>query len=71
MILAAVTLGTDFAYVPTNDHVVAVFIGVILFHGLLNTLNTAWLARITSVQCPSIWTDISTIRFSISGLLLQ
>jgi len=42
-------MSTDFAYAPTNDQLVAVFIGVILFHGLLNTLNTAWLARITSV----------------------
>ena len=50
MILAAVSLSTDFSYSPTNDHVVAVFIGVILFHGVLNTLNTAWLARITSVS---------------------
>jgi hypothetical protein len=49
MILAAVSLGTDFSYAPTNDQVVGVFIGVIFFHGLLNTLNTAWLARITSV----------------------
>lgn len=49
MILAGVSMSTDFAYAPTNDQLVAVFIGVILFHGLLNTLNTAWLARITSV----------------------
>jgi len=43
-------MSTDFAYAPTNDQTVAVFIGFILFHGLLNTLNTAWLARITKVS---------------------
>jgi amino acid transporter len=47
MTLAAVSMSTDFAYSPTNNQTVAVFIGFILFHGLLNTLNTAWLARIT------------------------
>jgi len=49
MILAAVSMGTNFDYAPTNQHQVAVFIGVILLHGLINTLNTAWLARITDV----------------------
>src|SRR5271154_5484484 len=61
MILAAVSLSTDFAYAPTNDQVVAVFIGVILFHGLLNTLNTAWLARITSVLLLKSLLNISII----------
>lgn len=49
MTLAAVSMSTDFSYTPTNDQTVAVFIGFILFHGLINTLNTAWLARITKV----------------------
>lgn len=53
MIVAAASMSTDFAYAPTNQQEVAVFIGVILFHGLLNTLNTAWLARITSVKFPA------------------
>jgi len=53
MTLAAVSMSTDFSYAPTNDQTVAVFIGFILFHGLLNTLNTAWLARITKV-CPMV-----------------
>jgi hypothetical protein len=49
MTLAAVSMSTDFEYTPTNNHTVAVFIGFVLFHGVLNTLNTAWLARITKV----------------------
>lgn len=47
--MAAASMSTDFAYAPTNDQTVAVFTGIILFHGLLNTLNTAWLSRITAV----------------------
>lgn len=68
MTLAAVSMSTDFAYIPTNQQTVAVFIGFILFHGLLNTLNTAWLARITGVlplrkflrvvlRLPQYWVD--------------
>ena len=53
MTLAAVSMSMDFSYTPTNDQTVAVFIGFILFHGCLNTLNTAWLARITKVICTS------------------
>ena len=49
MILAAVSMGTDFDYAPTNQQQVAVFIGVLLLHGVINTLNTAWLARLTDV----------------------
>src|SRR5277367_1590683 len=71
MILAAVSLSTDFSYAPTNDHVVAVFIGVILFHGLLNTLNTAWLARITSVFCQRPYPYNSTTHSLILDLPWQ
>jgi hypothetical protein len=49
MILAAASMNSDFAYAPTNQQQVAVFVGVVLLHGVLNTLDTAWLARITSV----------------------
>ena len=66
MILAAASLSTDFAYAPTNDQLVAVFIGIILFHGLLNTLNTAWLARITSVLCQRLSADNSITPSLIS-----
>jgi hypothetical protein len=62
MTLAAVSMSTDFSYAPTNDQTVAVFIGFILFHGLLNTLNTAWLARITKVCSIVLHVLISVLR---------
>jgi hypothetical protein len=62
MTLAAVSMSTDFSYAPTNDQTVAVFIGFILFHGLLNTLNTAWLARITKVSPLGLYVLISVLR---------
>jgi hypothetical protein len=52
-------MNSDFDYAPTNQQQVAVFVGVVLLHGVLNTLDTAWLARITSVRphisSPSSW----------------
>jgi hypothetical protein len=52
MLLAAVSMSTDFSYAPTNYHQVGVFLAIITFHGVINTLNTAWLARITTVRVP-------------------
>ena len=63
MTLAAVSMSTDFSYTPTNDQTVAVFIGFILFHGLINTLNTAWLARITKVLFVILSILILVLRF--------
>ena len=42
-------MSTDFEYTPTNNQTVGVFIAFIVFHGFVNTLTTAWLARITKV----------------------
>jgi len=48
ILLAAISIGTDGAYVPTARHTVGVQAGLTVFHGLINSLNTAWLARITT-----------------------
>ncbi|EEB06987.1 hypothetical protein SJAG_02062 [Schizosaccharomyces japonicus yFS275] len=47
MLLSAISIGSDFSYVPTNKHVVGVMAAVIVFHGLINSLSTRWLDRIT------------------------
>lgn len=47
LLLAAVAMGTDFSYIPTPDHTVAVMAGIVAFHGAVNTLSTKWLDRIT------------------------
>lgn len=49
ILLAAVSMGTDFSYIPTPDQTVAVMAGVVALHGLINTLSTKWLDRITKV----------------------
>lgn len=43
MLLAAVSISSDFTYFPTQGHVIAVMTGLSIFHGLINSLNTKWL----------------------------
>ncbi|GAO52649.1 amino acid permease [Saitoella complicata NRRL Y-17804] len=54
MILAGATMGSKydaetglFAYTPTNNHTVGVYVAIICFHGLWNSLPTKWFASIT------------------------
>lgn len=48
MLLAAISIATNFSYVPTPSHVVGVMVGLTIIHAMINTLPTAWLNRLTS-----------------------
>lgn len=47
LLLAAVSMGTDFSYLPTARQTVGVMAAITLIHGVLNSMNTAFLERIT------------------------
>lgn len=47
LILAAVALNTDFNFVPTTSQTVGVMAGMLVFHGLLNSMSTSWLEKLT------------------------
>lgn len=49
MLLAAVSMGTDFEYLPTPGHTVGVMAALLVFHGLINTMSTKYLERCTNV----------------------
>ncbi|GAA6034140.1 hypothetical protein JCM8097_000715 [Rhodosporidiobolus ruineniae] len=49
MILAAATISTDGAYVPTAGHTVAVYVFLLAGHGVLNSFGTKVLNQITKV----------------------
>ena len=49
MILAAVSVGTDGRYVPTDGHTYAVFLAVLLLHAILTSIGTRALARMQTV----------------------
>ncbi|KAK3362354.1 amino acid/polyamine transporter I [Lasiosphaeria hispida] len=48
MLLAAISIISDFTYVPTIHHVVAVMALLTVVHASINTLPTLWLNRLTS-----------------------
>ena len=48
MMLAAVSIGTDFSYYPTQGHVIAVMAAISVLHGAVNSLSTSWLHRFSS-----------------------
>ncbi|KAI9815939.1 MAG: hypothetical protein M1827_001931 [Pycnora praestabilis] len=47
LLLAAVSMNTNFSYVPTDDQTVGVMAALTLFHGALNSMNTAALEKLT------------------------
>ncbi|OCK76599.1 amino acid transporter [Lepidopterella palustris CBS 459.81] len=47
LLLAAVSMNTNFTYVPTTRQTVGVMAAVTIFHGILNSMNTKFLERIT------------------------
>ncbi|KAG9037141.1 hypothetical protein FRB95_006695 [Tulasnella sp. JGI-2019a] len=48
MIMAAAVIGTDGAFVVTQGKIVGLMFGLLAVHGLLNSVPTKWLARVTS-----------------------
>lgn len=48
MLLAAVSITSNFSYMPTNNHVVACMAVLTVIHASINTLPTLWLTRLTS-----------------------
>jgi amino acid transporter len=47
LLLAAVSIGSDFTYIPNNNHVVGVMAALTVLTGLVNSLSTAWMERMT------------------------
>ena len=47
LLLAAVSIGTQFRYQPTAGHLVGVTAAIIILHGFINSLSTKLLDRIT------------------------
>lgn len=47
LLLAAAAMGSNFTYVPTSGHTVGVMAAITLFHGVLNSMNTSMLEKLT------------------------
>jgi amino acid permease (GABA permease) len=47
LLLAAISMATEFRYQPTAGHTVGVTAAIVILHGFINSLSTKWLDRIT------------------------
>ncbi len=47
LLLAAVSMGSDFAYTPTVGQTVGVMAGLTVITGLVNSLSTYWMEKMT------------------------
>lgn len=47
LILAAASINTDFRYIPPTDQTVGVMAALLVFHGILNSMSTKWLEKLT------------------------
>ena len=47
LLLAAISIASDFTYLPTINHTVATMAGMIVMSGLVNSLSTYWLEKVT------------------------
>jgi amino acid transporter len=48
MLLSAISIGSGFQYKPTQGHITGVMATLCVIHGLINSLSTAWLNKISS-----------------------
>ena len=48
MLLSAVSIGSNFTYRPTQGHITGVMAALCVIHGMINSLSTAWLNKISS-----------------------
>jgi amino acid permease (GABA permease) len=47
LLLAAVSMNMNFSYLPTTNQTVGVMSGMLIFHGILNSMSTSWLEKLT------------------------
>lgn len=47
MLLAAVSMGSNFTYQPTDKHTVGVMAAILIFHGLISSMPTKYLEKLT------------------------
>jgi amino acid transporter len=48
ILLATISIGSNFTYSPTQYHVIGTMAVLVIFHATINSLSTAWLNRLTS-----------------------
>lgn len=67
MLLALVSIGSDFSYVPDTNATIGVMVALSVFNGLVNSLSTRWIERYT--QTYAIFHISSFIACSVALLV--
>jgi len=69
MLLATISIGSNFTYSPTQHHVIGTMAVLVIFHATINSLSTAWLNRLTSTY--SIFHVTVLVAVCITLLIMQ
>lgn len=69
LLLAAVSMGSDFTYSPTSGHIIGVMAGLTLITGLVNTMSTYWLEKMTKTYV--VFHVLVLVSCSIALLVVQ
>lgn len=69
MLLATISIGSNFTYSPTEYHVIGTMAVLVIFHATINSLSTAWLNRLTSTY--SIFHVTVLVAVCITLLIMQ
>ncbi|KAK3360235.1 amino acid permease [Lasiosphaeria hispida] len=69
MLLAAVSIGTDFSYVPTQGHIIGVMGALCVFHSIINSMSTSWLNHFTKTY--AVFHIAVLIAACVSLLVMQ
>ncbi|CAI6339916.1 unnamed protein product [Periconia digitata] len=48
LLLAVLSISSDFTYLPSVEHAVATMAGMVVLSGIVNSLSTYWIAKLTS-----------------------
>lgn len=69
LLLAAVSMGSNFTYIPTDRQTVGVMAAVTALHTLINSLKTSWLEKITKTYV--IWHIAVLVSCCITLLVMK
>lgn len=69
LLLAAASMGSDFTYSPTSGHIIGVMASLTLITGLVNTMSTYWLEKMTKTYV--VFHVLVLLSCSIALLVMQ
>jgi len=69
MLLAAVSIGSDFVYVPSQGHIIGVMAALSVLHSAVNSMSTAWLNHFAKTY--AVFHIVVLVAACVSLLVMQ